>query len=676
MIRGVVGGVLFGGGSGTTIPLRIAEVQGRLFNQETNNAAMDSVAFRWPHAIPNAVSSIVLSFNAWYQNTTGLTETNISNSITVGPVSFTAPNGTVVPVRFDGARTKVLTAGDYDIQSDPIDISHFGYNSSNFPTSGTWWSKGIITASVGGYFPSSNTMTASDVSNSQAVTYLSSSTTPSSTDVDGVYTATGTAFTTLTTTFRPVVLGRPASSSGIYFAAIGDSIGSDVGDITQNGVGGRGSIQRAMWNNGVYPFACINMCRGSGRQPLFTTGTKWRSYLSYANVLIDELNTNDVTDGTALETIQTNQVSLWNLAKSAGISRIYRTTLMTRCSSSDSYVTLVNQTPAANFGPTYSGSLLKSVNDWYATKESDGTITKVISLSDMVDATEPNKWKTTTGSSIGLMNADTVHPNTQGHKVMAGYIRAAVEPIVMSFDLMAFGPTVLYDTRTETSILDANGANPSAGGFLGACATLTDLAAVAGNATQSTSTKRPAFPRTAYGSVRGLDFDGTDDFMVVPNTALIGGNQTIITVSVPDVTTAGTYLLANSGTGGGNTRSFSANQGCDFGSTLLSLASPTSGSVLVQIVRASGTGASAKQFVKVNNVAESIGTVNRNGATVNPVALGAYGNGASANYNGTIVIACVVQRLLYAPEVNRIGSALVAAINAAGGSATWSDVST
>lgn len=657
------------GGSAAIVPLSIAEVQGRFATATVSNVSHNSLVFRWPHVIPFDQSVIVLSFNGWYLNSSGLTESNLGNAFTLQSVSLTAPNGTVVPVTFGGLRTKAISAGDVDIQSDPIAISAFGY--SSLPANGTWWSKGVASvASNGQAFPSSDAVYTADVANSQCATYDSAATTPSSTDIDGVYTATGTAFSNVSHGLRPIILGR-RKVAGINFFAIGSSTGEEVGDDGSNGLGGRGSVQRGMYNRGTNPLPCLNACRGSNRYQTYVNGTRWRSYMKYAQVLVDQMGGPNVSAGTALATIQSENASLWADFRAQGYTKIYKTLLTTRTTSSDGWATLVNQSHVANFGPS---QLCDQVNAWLLTKESDSTIDGIIHWDDAVDPSAPNKWKPSSCSLGLIVSSDGVHANATGHGLFGAWIRTTIEPLVLPFSLLNYAPRFIYDTRDETSLLDANGAAPSAGGFTGAVATVQDKSGNARHATHSTPARQPAFPRAFGGTVRGLDFNGTTNCLVMPDACLIYSDYTFISIYLPDTTTLTTGIVRNQGVGGSQSRCYTNNQGCDFGGTTLNLPSPTSGNPLLHFSRVNGTGAT-KQLLKVGTVAEQIGAVTHSSVAAN-TTLGAYGDQTSGFFDGVIVLVVGIGARLYAPEVNRIAAALVADFAARGATVPWSDIAT
>lgn len=653
------------------LPLRIAEVQGRMPSLRVNNASHNSMIFRWPHIIARDQTHIVPSFNAWYFNSNGLFESNLGNGYTLGPVSLAAPNGTVVPVYFQGSRTKQVSDGDVDVQGDPIQISDFGY--SSLPENAVFWSKGIATvSSAGQYFPSQESVYVGDFSGSQCATYDSAVTTPSDTDVDGVYTAAGTAFTNISHGLRPILLGYQVSRSQPTFLAIGDSNADQIGDDGTNGVGGRGSMQRGMYNRGKKPVPCLNFTRASNRYQAYTTGTKWRTYLPYANILIDQIGQNNVGDSTSLVTMQGYNQELWDDVRTAGYVYIFKTFLLPRVDTTDSMATMANQTPKTGFELN---GLCDQLNAWLVSKAGDATIDGMIGWDDIRAETDANKWKTADVSNIGgTADADGIHLSPTGHALCGAWIRDKIWDLITPFSMLDYAWRFYYDTRDEGTILDANGVAASAGGFLGKVAQLSDKSGNARHATQGTDDNRFAV-RTFAGTVRGLDGDGTNDSLIAPLDCLIAGQYTFLAVYEPDTVTTTHRVFANTGTGGATTRKFMGNQVCDFGQTTLSRVTPASGGKIIQFARVNGTG-TTREILNINSDTELMSSLTSGGIGSGNCRVGAFGDGTSGHFDGCICIVAGINERLFAPEINRISRNLVDQFAAQGATLAWTDVET
>ena len=630
----------------TPAPLRIAEVQGRLPNAVASSAGRNAQAFRWPYVIGTTLKDIVLSLNNFYLGISN--EINTGNAITVVEMSLEAPNGVVVPVTFAGVRSKTLANGDYNVQADLIPASAFGL--STIARGGICWVKGIVSVPVAGNaFPYNSVMPVGDYANSQSGFYDTAVTTPSSTDVAGVYTATGTAFTASSFGFRPIMLGHPVND-GDSFIAVGDSIGQSSNDLSSAGICGRAFIQRALGNYGVSPRPCMNFCIASARTTLMTGGTKWRAFIPYARKAIDEFGTNDVDEGASVATIKTRFATLWGILSAAGINKIYRTELMCKTTSTDNWATTANQTVVARWGADEEADQL---NAWFLTKVTDGTLKALCTTQDVKDPVNPFKWRCDDVATARYCVSDGLHPNEIGHANLAWTLRQAViEDETYTFNSVSDNALWL-DSSDLTTLLDANGVSAASGGFLGKVATWSDKSGNANNATQSNNAKRPDFGSRTINGRTVPEFDGSDDCFTVSNLIVNTWASTVITVFLPDATTAAMQIFANSGTGGSANRFAISNQVCDFSNTPLARAVPVSGSPIIQVASVNKSGAASRQRLYINTDTPLTQSTMRN-VTQTGGAIGAYGTGATAFFDGGIALVLFYRKLLTPAETNFI----------------------
>lgn len=404
-------------GGGSAIPLRVVVVAERGYNQRSNSAPNNAFAFRIPKIVCTPCSSFTVSNSNFYMDATFSSqlgrEADTGNDYTISEMSLEAPNGTVVPITSLGGRAITIANGDVDIQMDSISPSAFGY--SEFPV-GTYWLKGKGTVPSAGNFIPTNSQ-ASLATGGQQVFFNTASTTTSSTDASGVYTATGTAFTSVFVSLLPLLLGVPASD-GKSFITIGDSIAQGVAESGASGqLPGRGFINRGFYNGGTNSIPSLNYGAASARTSLFTGGTKWRSFLKYAKYAIDELNTNSVDGGFSLATIQSQSTDLWDIIKAGGVTRIYKTELLCKTTSTDGYATAGNQTPVSGWD---SGQIADQVNQWMATQVGTG-IWRYITLPAAKDGGNPFVW-----ASPGI-TTDGLHPTTNGHIAIATSFRTGID---------------------------------------------------------------------------------------------------------------------------------------------------------------------------------------------------------------------------------------------------------
>lgn len=625
-------------------PLRIGEVQGRLPNGVSTSAGKNAQAFRWPYVIGADLKDIVLSLNNFYLGASS--ETNTGNAVTLVEMSVEAPNGVVVPVTFSGLRSKTLANGDYNVQADAIAAAAFGL--ATIARASIFWVKGIVTVPVAGNaVPQSNAISNGDYANSHSYWYDTAATTPSSTDVAGVYTATGTAFTSVSAGFRPIMLGHPVND-GDSFIAIGDSIGQSLNDASASGVWGKAFIQRAMGNYGVSPRPCMNFCINSARSTLLTTGTKWKAFIPYATKAIDEFGTNDVDDGTSVATIKTRLGTLWTAFTTGGISKIYRTELMCKTTSTDTWATVANQTVVTRWG---AGEEVDQLNAWFLTKVTDGTLRGVVSTLEVKDPVNPYKWRCDDYATARYSAYDGLHPSEVGHANLAWKLRQTViEDEVYKYNSVS-DQALWLDSADLTTLLDASGVNAGSGGFLGKIATWNDKSGNAYHATQSSNGKRPDFSARTINGRTIVDFDGSDDSFAISNLIVNFGASTVIAVYLPDNTTTTLNLFANSGTNGSTNRFSINNQACDFSNTQLSRVAPASGSPILQVASVSKNGSAARQRLYINTDTPLTQSTSRN-VTQAGGAIGAYGTGTTSFFDGGLALLLFYRKQLTPAEIN------------------------
>ena len=127
------------------LPLRTVVTQNRVQSGSEGRAAKNRQCFRYPFVVASASSELRLSHQGWILSGTG--EANMANGYTVLEISLEA-NGVVVPVTYDGGRSRTVAAGDVDSQSDSILPSSFGL--SQFGYGSIIWIKGIISVATAG----------------------------------------------------------------------------------------------------------------------------------------------------------------------------------------------------------------------------------------------------------------------------------------------------------------------------------------------------------------------------------------------------------------------------------------------------------------------------------------------------------------------------------------------
>lgn len=213
----------------------------------------------------------------------------------------------------------------------------------------------------------------------------------------------------------------PRSTVSVVYT--GDSIADNTGDLTTIDADGTvGFVGRGLVGVNGYNIPHVKMSRsGETQSGLVSAGALRFSIMAYATHFIDEGGSNDITAGRSLAQIQADCLTIWAAARAAGIQKIYRTTILPRTTSTDSWATTTNQTPVANFAV---GGIRDQLNAWFPTKVADGTIDGVIDVNaDCAHATATDRWRVDLGA--GNNTADGTHPASPLHTIMAARVNAA-----------------------------------------------------------------------------------------------------------------------------------------------------------------------------------------------------------------------------------------------------------
>jgi lysophospholipase L1-like esterase len=401
-----------------SIPLRVAEVQGRVIRDTFNpSGTADRHAFLQPIYVTDPAYTLSVLMQGWYWRPNFNTYTEIANSYSIIKMWIECPNGNVVLVKWAGGRTKTINAGDNDILSDDIYATEAGY--STFPA-GTYKIKGELSAVAGGKFPYTESY-----DGLTSYYYVAASTTLTGVDAAGALGYTGTAPSTAIVAMKPVLLGRHVSEPK-SFIGLGDSISDGVGDNTgTGGVYGFGFMQRAMGNSGTNPVPCIGFYSSGGRAAFLASATandrKWETLAKYAKNAMIEVGTNDVDVFSAAQ-IQGYFDTIWTRLKARSVTKIGQVPLIARTTSTDNWATTVNQTENANWA-----TKRNPVNAYLTTKLGDNTINAIVDVSTLRDTVELNKWRV--NGAANYMVIDDVHPSAVGHGLLATATRTAIDAL-------------------------------------------------------------------------------------------------------------------------------------------------------------------------------------------------------------------------------------------------------
>ncbi len=403
------------------LPLRTVVTQNRVMVGRESRSGKNRQCFRYPYVIATDCTEIVLSLQGWTLEGTG--ESNMPNNYAIEEMSLEA-NGVVVPVTFSASRSKTITAGDVDVQSDPILPSAFGL--SEFAYAAIIWVKGIASVASAGQSLPYTTAKSNEYTNSQVAWWDSTANTVSSTDVTGVYTISGGSFDARLAGIRPIVLGRPVSDVP-SFVTIGDSIvdaSTDSASMsTDLKIHGVAFIQRSMRSTSNTDYLpSLNMGRSATSSTHASGGTRIKQFYKYARFGIDEYGTNNMpSTGSSLSPLQSSCTTNWTDMRNAGVEKIIRTKYLPRCTSTDNFTTVANQTYMSAWGIGESSDLM---NSWFATELIAGHIDYLLSMDGCRDLSLPLKWRTAAPeTTANYTAADSTHPSSQGHEFLAEELR-------------------------------------------------------------------------------------------------------------------------------------------------------------------------------------------------------------------------------------------------------------
>lgn len=354
------------------------------------------------------VSQLILSFYAFYvQKAVGVTALN---GYTIESVAIEY-NGTSAPVTFSGGRSKVINAGDTDIQSDPLLPSAFGLSSfvrgsSGFvrlmltfatPSTDQIANSGItlIGDTQRKYDPSKVSVT-NGVDGTGAINYSM---------INGG--VNGTDAVAIGSYMTPAVLGKYVAGDGAAWISIGDSKTYGTGDAaTVQGVLG---LSRAYfpdptlaanaisnWNIGVNSGAAIEWAGGT--PSLLTT------YLKYFKYAIEAYGTN-AANAAASQAIHAQ-------LRTAGVQKILRTSLTPRTTSTDNWVTEVNQTTVSGWSPGGTIDIFEQAMQ--------ALVAADLTYIDTLAVRGSTHWLWIVTGAAFYSTADGLHQSSQGYELTVG----------------------------------------------------------------------------------------------------------------------------------------------------------------------------------------------------------------------------------------------------------------
>lgn len=331
-----------------------------------------------------------------YYNNNGQ-EANGPNDITVR-ASIVLTTGEIIPVFFGGKRGVVIEPGG-TAKCDPIPVKlNKGTDAAGF-----WVHTHVKVASVGQKWPLGYV----ELNGYQDRQIVGSDATLSAT----------TAFTNNTganSYGASAIRGKTTPSPSPIVAIIGDSISAGYMDNSLQ----YGWFARAI--NHRYRFQSLAMS-SQKLDDWITPARYWRraAAISEATHVVVALGTNNL--GAGLATNQPNFQKVYDLLAAQG-KKVYAVTLPPYTTSTDSFLTVANQTVTANEANRL------AMNAWI--RSTPAPLSGYIDLADALEtARDSGKWKAD-GTAGGKHTTDGVHPNDIGAATGAAGTVAAINSIL------------------------------------------------------------------------------------------------------------------------------------------------------------------------------------------------------------------------------------------------------
>lgn len=350
-------------------------------------------------------------------------------------------NGICVPFTWGGATSKTLVAGDNDVVCDPLYPSAFGMTS--FPQGTAFAIKIEREFAVGAVPPDCG----SNGSQNGDATYRAAAGTASQIGKAGPLVAQ-TGYTFAYIGFYPVaIIGRVKGMIPAY-ASFGASIEAGTND------SGPGYCGRASMAGQQVAYSRLALGSETGIN-FAALNSKRIVFAKYANIASNGYGGNDFSGAKPKESIATALAQINAQIKAMGVKRILQMRLSPKANTTDSFATVENQTPRANFLDT------RAYVDAQAAL--DPNVNALVDMSSVMEpASKPGAW--VVNGTANYATLDGTHPESAIHVLMATVLRPVIDA-----QITALAPTY----EASRFWLSGGGTTNSAGSiFQGESATL------------------------------------------------------------------------------------------------------------------------------------------------------------------------------------------------------------
>lgn len=362
------------------------------------------------------LSEIRVVYCGYYILTGSGTETNPGNDASL-EVALEI-SGTTVQFRFGGQLVGTLSNGLAELVSDPIYPSAFGL--TKFPKGASYWlrSRQVVTSgqnhvrTSGGSSATGEGTRYSDGLSASQLLGTGSLSTP-------------TGGTAAAAEIMPAaIIGRAIGVPDIAALIVGDSIAEGTSETVNagSGVNDSGLFSRGLYSVKSRTVPISKMTCGGTTAQHFAAGYSKRAVLfKYFTHAICNYGTNDnISYSRTAAQVLADLKTIWTALKAGGIRRVEQVGIIPRTTSTDSWATVVNQTPRTGFetGGNFRDALNTSLA---ANVGSDGLDAYRNVSSYFADGTSLDKW------AVPGKTTDGVHPTTAAHTSAAAAVTSWAE---------------------------------------------------------------------------------------------------------------------------------------------------------------------------------------------------------------------------------------------------------
>lgn len=340
-------------------------------------------------------------------------------------------------VTWSGADTKILASGDYDVQSDALLPSDFGFAGGVIPR-GTQFYIGYRAevAAVGHHFctrgPDYNK------TNNSTISYEPGAATISNLQGSAALSWSGSIGAPNQTGVPLVLIGKFQGGDKPVFAGVGDSITADVGEVnpTTGPILLKGWFGRALVDDQTTfanPKAGIQMGCPSGNASVYSIGSannareRLASMLKYANHFIERYGINAISFGGGQSEANSRRAErkvVWDFCRTMGQPgglAPYVIALPLTPKVTGTYTTLAGQTPTSGLGQQIALLDADMVTVAGTADGPDMYLENTTEVRGSTSKASADYWKWNISPKC---TDDGLHPNAAGYDLMAVAVRS------------------------------------------------------------------------------------------------------------------------------------------------------------------------------------------------------------------------------------------------------------